>query len=207
LLFLLREEASPSIGNTLWRVSTTFTHSAITPPDVNEFGRNLGTPSMLFGAGPDRIWARSAQTRERETLRKFCFLSCKQRTSLPIFGQPIFTKLAHKTCFWEAGNPFGNIFWIFALKGSFFEKHWSSSTISDFGPRFLGNDYKSWKVMTGWPAYGMLAFHPNHRNQLKVIRLASMLRTKKDFPGHRRLFRLVLQTYCRIVIRVAALAT
>jgi len=28
-----------------------------------------------------------------------------------------------------------------------------------------------------------------------------------DFPGHRRLFRLVLQTQCRKVIRIAALAT
>jgi len=37
---LLGEEAvaSPSIGNTLWRVPTTFTRSAITPPEVNGFG-------------------------------------------------------------------------------------------------------------------------------------------------------------------------
>ena len=38
VLFLLGEEASPSIGNTLWRVSTMFTRSAITPPEVNGFG-------------------------------------------------------------------------------------------------------------------------------------------------------------------------
>ena len=30
--------SSPSIGNTLWRVSTMFTRSAITPPEVNGFG-------------------------------------------------------------------------------------------------------------------------------------------------------------------------
>jgi len=37
---LLGEEAvaSPSIGNTLWRTSTTFTRSAITPPELNGFG-------------------------------------------------------------------------------------------------------------------------------------------------------------------------
>ena len=35
---LLGEEASPSIGNTLWRVSTMFTCSAITPPEANGFG-------------------------------------------------------------------------------------------------------------------------------------------------------------------------
>jgi len=38
-----------------------------------------GTPSILFKAGPDRFWARSAQKRERETetLRKFCFYSVR----------------------------------------------------------------------------------------------------------------------------------
>jgi len=38
--FLLGEEAvaSPSIGNTLWRISTIFTRPAITPPEVNGFG-------------------------------------------------------------------------------------------------------------------------------------------------------------------------
>jgi len=41
------------------------------------------------------------------------------------------------------------------------------STISDFKPQFLGNDYKSWKIMTGWRAYGMLAFHPYRWYQLK----------------------------------------
>jgi len=34
---ITREEASPSIGNTLWRVSTMYTRSAITPPEVNGF--------------------------------------------------------------------------------------------------------------------------------------------------------------------------
>jgi len=37
-LSLLGEEASPSIGNALWRVSAMFTRSAITPPEVNGFG-------------------------------------------------------------------------------------------------------------------------------------------------------------------------
>jgi len=40
--------------------------------------------------------------------------------------------------------------------------------ISDFKLRFLGNDYTSWKIMTSWRAYGMLAFHPYRWNQLKV---------------------------------------
>jgi len=39
-ILLLGEEAvaSPSIGNTSWRVSTMFTRPAITPPEVNGFG-------------------------------------------------------------------------------------------------------------------------------------------------------------------------
>ena len=43
-VLLLGKEAiaSPSIGNTLWRVSTMFTRPAITPPEVNGFGWNLG---------------------------------------------------------------------------------------------------------------------------------------------------------------------
>jgi len=35
---LLGEEVSPSIGNTLWRVSTMFARPAITAPEVNGFG-------------------------------------------------------------------------------------------------------------------------------------------------------------------------
>ena len=39
-LYLLGKEAvtSPSIGNTLWRISTMFVHPAITQPEVNGFG-------------------------------------------------------------------------------------------------------------------------------------------------------------------------
>jgi len=40
--------------------------------------------------------------------------------------------------------------------------------------------------MTGWRAYGMLAFHPYRWNQLKVIPLDSRVRTRNDFPGYRR---------------------
>jgi len=37
----------PNIGNTLWCVSTVFTRSPITPPDVNRFGRNLGSSEQI----------------------------------------------------------------------------------------------------------------------------------------------------------------
>jgi len=36
--YLLGEGSSPSIGNTLWRVSVMFTRLAISPPEVNGFG-------------------------------------------------------------------------------------------------------------------------------------------------------------------------
>ena len=72
-LYLLGEEAvaSPSIGSTLWWVSTMFTRPAITPPEVNGFGLNLGTPGILSGAGPDRFWARSAQKQEGKSEPNF----------------------------------------------------------------------------------------------------------------------------------------
>ena len=69
-ILLLGEEASPSIGNTLWPVSTMFTRPAITPPEVNGFGWNLrhsmaGVPQIAL------FWARSAQKRERKSERNF----------------------------------------------------------------------------------------------------------------------------------------
>ena len=47
---------------TLWRVLTMFTRSAISPPEVNGFGWNLGN-----------FWTRSAQKRQREGELNFCF--------------------------------------------------------------------------------------------------------------------------------------
>ena len=35
------------LGNALWRVSTMFTRSAITPPEVNGFGWNLGNSEYI----------------------------------------------------------------------------------------------------------------------------------------------------------------
>jgi len=44
---LLGKEASSSIGNTLWRIWTMFTRSAITPPEVNRFGWNFGNSEYI----------------------------------------------------------------------------------------------------------------------------------------------------------------
>jgi len=40
--------------------------------------------------------------------------------------------------------------------------------------------------MTGWPAYGMLAFRLYHWNQSKVIPVACTAHTRSDISGHRR---------------------
>jgi len=50
LLSLLGEEAeaSPSIGNTLWRVLDDVHAFAITPPEVNGFGRDLVHSEYLY---------------------------------------------------------------------------------------------------------------------------------------------------------------
>ena len=139
---LLGEEASPSIWNTLWHVSTMFTRSAITPPEVNGFGWNLGN-----SAGHERFWVWSAPKREQETLWKFCFWSAKQRTTLPISGQPNFTKFAHKTWFYVRMNPVGKMFWKFAHKGSFFQKtlQFCLIRVNDFRLQ-VTNLGKSWQV-------------------------------------------------------------
>ena len=57
VLLLLGEEAeaSPSIANTLWRVWTMFTRSAITLPEVNGFGWNLGNSEYIVWSCPWQI--------------------------------------------------------------------------------------------------------------------------------------------------------
>ena len=165
-----------------------FTRSAITSPEVNGFRWNLGNSEYIVWSWPWQILgAIRAEARVGDLAEVLFFLSGKQRTTLPISGQPNFTKFAHKTWFCEVVNPFGIFFFEnLPLRGLFSKKPWSSSTISDFKPRFFGNDYKSWKIMTGCRAYGMLAFHPYRWNQLKVIPLDSRACKRKDLPGHWR---------------------
>jgi len=57
-------------------------------------------------------------------------------------------------------NPFAAKFCKFSRKG-FLKTNFGpkSSTTCDFRPRYLRNDYKSRKLTTNWPAYGMMTFH------------------------------------------------
>ena len=161
-----------------------FTRPAITLPEVNGFGWNLGYSEYIVWSWPWQILgAIRAEVRAGERAEILFFLSCKQCTTLPISVQPNFTKFAHKTWIWEIVNPSGKHFWKFACKGSFLPKRssfvWTSSTTFEFRPRYLRNDYKSWKVTTGFRAYEMLTFHLYHWNQLKVIPLACRVRTRR----------------------------
>ena len=132
---------SASTGNTLWRVWTVFTRSAITAPEVNQFGWNLRhrvlwvhcLPLVLEDFGCDRRRSQS----ERAS-RNFVFLSGKQHAISPTSGQRNFAKFAHNMWICVAMNPFGTKFWKFTRKGSFFSKNATflekSWTTSDFRP-------------------------------------------------------------------------
>jgi len=89
----------PSIGKTLWRVSTMFTRSAITPPEVSGFGWNLGSSEYIVRSWPWPILAANRAEARAGVLAEI-YLSGKQLTTLPISGQPSFTKFAQKTWFW-----------------------------------------------------------------------------------------------------------
>jgi len=90
--FIIRLEArlQLNIGFTSARALTVFTRSDITPPKVNRFGWNLERAEYIVWGWPWQIWARSAQYRELESEAKFCFLSGKQHTILPISRRPNF---------------------------------------------------------------------------------------------------------------------
>ena len=149
-------------------------------------------------AGSERIWMKfgelrvyfwswcwqilgeiRAEARAGDRTEILFFLWGKQRTTLPISGQPYFTKFAHKTWICVAILS-ENIFENLPVRGLFLPKRstfaWTSSRLPT-RPRYLRNEHKSGKVMTGYHAYRMLAFLLYHWNQLKVIPLACRLHT------------------------------
>jgi len=150
---------------------------------------------MKFGA----LWAHclplaladfgapSAQKRERKS--EMIFWSGKQRAISPTSGRPNFTKLEHKTWIYVAWWILAeNIYENFPVRGLFRKRQLLRENLhatSDFRPRFLRNDNKSGKVMTGWHAYGMLAFHLYRWNQLKVILLACRARIRSVLSNWR----------------------
>ena len=185
MTFLLGEgaEASPSIANTLWRVWTMFAHSGITPPEVNGFGWNLGNSESMVCSCPWQILGAiraEAAAGERAEILFFSPLNDARFHRLPV-GQ--ISRNLHKRRVSVSSVGALEHLWKFARKGYFSQKNsilaWSKSAISDFRNRFLRNDYKFWKVMTGWHPCGMLAFHWHRWNELKVIPLACSPRTRR----------------------------
>ena len=73
IVSLLGEKlATPSIGNTLWRVWMVFTRSAITPPKVNRFGWNLGHSEYIVCCWLWQILG-AIYAAARASEPKFCF--------------------------------------------------------------------------------------------------------------------------------------
>ena len=101
-----------------------FTRSAITPPEVNGFGWNLGNSEYIVCCWPWHILGAIRAEARAGDLGGFVFLSGKQRTTLLISGQRNFMKFAHKTWFCDVVNPFGIFFFEnLPLRGLFFQKN------------------------------------------------------------------------------------
>jgi len=166
----------------------TFTRSAITPPQANGFGWNLGHSEYIVWCWPWQILsAICAEARAGEGAELFCLVSNARFHGLP-FGQisrNLHTRRGSER--WRILSE--NIFENLPVRGLFSQKRstfaWTSSTTSDFRPRYLRNDYKSSKVTTGWRAYGMLAFHLYRWNHLKVIPMACRTRTRSVLSNAR----------------------
>jgi len=159
-----------------------FTHSAITLPEVNGFGWNLGHSKYIVWSWPWRILGAihaEARAGERaEILFFFCPVNNARHYRFPISQISRNSHTRRGSVSHEAlRKTFKNlpVRGLFPKRSTFRAK---SSTTSDFRPRYLRNDYKSRKVTTGWRTYGMLTFHLYRWNQLKMIPLACRARIR-----------------------------
>ena len=113
-------EASRSIANTLWRVWTMFTRSAITPPEVNGFGWNLGNSEYVVRSCPWQILGAiraEAAAGTRAEILFFCPLNNALFHRLPVgqISRNLHKKMRFRVRMWG----FGKHLWKFARKGSF----------------------------------------------------------------------------------------
>jgi len=155
---------------------------------VNGFGWNLGYSESIVWSCPRQILgAIRAEARAGE-LVEILFFCQVNNARLYRFRSAKFHEICTQYMVLRHGESFWKTFCEnLPVRGLFFPKTsnfaWSSSMTSDFRPWFLRNDYKSWKVMTGWRAYGMLAFHPYcWLESTQSQSPGSRLRTRKDFP-------------------------
>ena len=144
-------EASPSIGNTLWRVSTMFTRPATTPSEVNGFGWNLEHSEYIVRSWPWQIMCAipvKARAGQRAEILFFCLVNNARLYRFPVSQnlRNLHTRRRNE-CF---RNRILKIFRqgvVFSKKANFGQK---SSTTSDLSPWYLRNDYKSRKLTTNW---------------------------------------------------------
>ena len=190
-----------------------FTRSAITPPEVNGFGWNLGNSESIARSCPWQILGAiraEAAAGGRAEILFFGPLNDARFHRHPV--DQISQNLHKKTCFRVICWGFGKHLWKFARKGGglFSQKppFWidQSQTISNFRPRFLRNDYKSWKVMTGWHACGMLAFHWHRWNELKMIPLACNPRTRRAIFSQKYFFTTSIDDFTACCITLNAVS-
>jgi len=108
-----------------------------------------GTPSILFGAVPDISWRDPHRINSGRPCGSFVFLSGKQRTTLPISGQPNFTKFAQirDSVTWRIVSE--RVFENLPLRGLFPKnrdhRQWFSPSSRDFS-EMITNLETSWQV-------------------------------------------------------------
>ena len=104
----LEARLQPNIRNTLGRISTVFTRSAITPSKVNRFGRNLEhSEYIVWGWIWQILGAIRAVARVGEPGEMLFFGQVNNARLLPICRRPNFTKFGHNTSIGVEMNPFG----------------------------------------------------------------------------------------------------
>jgi len=99
----LEARLRPNIGNTLRCVSTVFTRSAITPPELNWFGWNLGHSENDVCRWLRKILGAIPEKRQRESEANFCHVSNARLHRFPV-GQ-ISRNLHTKRREWAKNGP------------------------------------------------------------------------------------------------------
>ena len=163
--YLFGEEASRSIGNTLWRVSTMFTRPGLTSPEVYGFGWNLGYSEYIVCSWPWHILGViRAEARAGELAEILFFFGRVNNARLYRFPFSQISRNLHT----RRGSMSA---WILS------ENIWEKAFLGHHLQRLqtLGDDFSEMiknlgKIMTGWPAYGMLAFRLYRWNQLSHSR-------------------------------------
>jgi len=122
LTYLLLGEAValPSIANTLWRIWTVFTRSAITPPEVNRFGWNLGHSEYIVCRWSWQILG-AIGTEARAKVLFFGQVSNARFHRLPVNQISLNLHTRRRSATW-GGESFQKKLWKFPHKGSFFSK-------------------------------------------------------------------------------------